>query len=127
MQAGQTSMNDLEHFREGIRWTAYEKKVARKAFDAALDRHLATITTEAKWMMGKVSRPSDLWKLEEYLSENRKAVDRLYQFKYSDLLRVFSILMRDGWLKEADLVGLSSGKIADIKRSAESLRMIFHD
>jgi hypothetical protein len=31
--------------------------------------------------------------------------------------------MCDEWLKEADRVGLQAEKIADIKRSAEALRM----
>jgi DUF2075 family protein len=35
--------------------------------------------------------------------------------------------MRDGWLKEADLVGLQPDKIADIKAFAESLRKMFND
>jgi hypothetical protein len=120
-------MNGIEHFREDVSWTANEKKVARKAFDSALERNLAAITAEAKRRMADVSNPSDLWRVEEYLTENGKAVDRLYQFKYSDLIRVFSNLMRDGWLRETDLVGLKSEKIADIKRTAESLRMMFRD
>ena len=73
-------------------------------------------------MMADVADPSDLWQVEAYLTESRKTVDRLYQFRYSDLLRVFSILMRDEWLKEADLVGLQPEKIADIKSSAEVFR-----
>jgi len=78
-------------------------------------------------MMANVVDPSDLWEVEAYLTESRKTVDRIYQFRYSDLLRVFSVLMRDDWLKEADLVGLQPQKIADIKRSAEALRRMFRD
>jgi len=73
-------------------------------------------------MMADVADPSDLWQVEAYLTESRKTVDRLYQFRYSDLLQVFSILMRDEWLKDADLVGLQPEKIADIKRSAAVFR-----
>jgi hypothetical protein len=47
--------------------------------------------------------------------------------RYSDFLQVFSVLMRDDWLKEADLVGLQPEKIADIKRSAEGLRRMFRE
>jgi len=65
--------------------------------------------------------------LEAYLTESRKTVDRLYQYRYSDLLRVFAILVRDGWLKETDLVGLQSDKIAKIKDGAEVFRRIFND
>jgi hypothetical protein len=120
-------MDSVEQFRDEVKWTAAEKKVARRAFDQALERHLSAITAVAKRMMANVADPSELWQVEAYLTESRKTVDRLYQFRYSDLLRVFSILMRDDWLNEADLVGLQAEKIADIKRSAQVFRRIFLD
>src|SRR5882757_4517595 len=120
-------MASFDQFKDEVRWTATEKKVARRAFDQALDRHLSAITKEAKRMMSNVADPSDLWQVEAYLTESRKTVDRLYQFRYSDLLRVFSNLMQGEWLKEADLVGLQPEKIADITRGAESLRRILAD
>lgn len=115
-------MNSLDYFRDAVEWTAAEKKVAHRAFDQALQRHLSTIMAEAKRMMANVSEPSQLWEVKAYLTESHKTVDRLYQFRYSDLLRVFSILMRDDWLKEADLAGLQPEKIANIKRGAEIFR-----
>jgi hypothetical protein len=121
------AMASIEQFRDAVRWTAAEKKVARKAFNQALERHLSAITAEAKRMMANVAEPSDLWQVESYLTESRKTVDRVYQFRYSDLLRVFSVLMRDEWLHEADLVGLQAEKIADIKRSAEALRRMLRE
>jgi hypothetical protein len=114
-------MDSFEPFGDNVRWTGAEKKVARRAFDQALERHLSAIIAEAKRMMENVASPSDLWGVEAYLTESRKNVDRVYQFRYSDLLRVFSVLMRDKWLHEADLAGLQPEKIADIKRSAEAL------
>jgi Photoprotection regulator fluorescence recovery protein len=115
-------METSEQFTRHKLWTADEKKIAHRAFDEALARHLSAITTKAKQMMAKVAEPSDLWELEAYLTESRKTVDRTYQFRYSSLLQVFSDLMRDGWLKEADLVGLEPRKIADIKRGAGMFR-----
>jgi hypothetical protein len=120
-------MEPIEQFGDNVRWTAAEKKVARRAFDNALERHLTAIIGEAKRMMASVAAPSELWQVEAYLTESRKTVDRIYQFRYSDLLRVFSILMRDEWLKEADLAGLQPEKIADITRSAKSLRLMLAD
>ena len=95
--------------------------MARKAFDNALERHLTVIIGEAKRLMASVAVPSDLWRVEAYLTESRKTVDRIYQFRYSDLLLVFSVLMREGWLQVADLTGLQPAKIADITRSAKML------
>ena len=105
---GGTSMDSLEQFRNDARWTAAEKKVARKAFENALGRHLSAIIEEAKRMMANVAEPSDLWQVEAYLTESRKTVDRMYQFRYSDLLRVFSILMRDEWLEGSRLGWLAT-------------------
>ena len=122
-----TPMEPTEQFIKYVHWTPVEKKAARRAFDEALSRNLSAIIAEAKRRMANVTDPSDLWELEAYLTESRKTVDRVYQYRYSDLLRVFSILMRDGWLKEADLVGLQSDKIADIKAFAESLHKMSND
>jgi Photoprotection regulator fluorescence recovery protein len=82
---------------------------------------------EAKRMMASVANPSELWRVEADLTENRHTVDRTYQLRYSDLLRVFTVLMRDEWLNEADLVGLQPEKIANITRSAEGLRRMFRE
>jgi hypothetical protein len=123
----ETSMESPEEFIRYVHWTPAEKKAARRAFDEALGRHLSAIIAEAKRRMTNVADPSDLWELEAYLTESRKTVDRIYQYRYSDLLRVFSILMRDGWLKDADLVGLQPDKIAEIKGAAEALRRMFND
>jgi hypothetical protein len=115
-------METPEQFIRHEPWTADEKRIARRAFDEALARHLSAIIARAKQMMAAVAEPSDLWELEAYLTESRKTVDRTYQFRYSSLVQVFSNLMRDGWLKEADLAGLQPRKIADIKRGAEVFR-----
>lgn len=115
-------MNSLGYFRDAVNWTAAEKKVAHRAFDQALKRHLSTVLAEAKRRMANVNEPSQLWELEGYLTDSRKTVDRIYRFRYSDLLQVFSVLMRDKWLKEADLAGLQPEKIADIKRGAAIFR-----
>ena len=120
-------MESAEQFTRYVPWSPAEKKAARKAFDQALERHLSAIIAEARRRMANVVDPSDLWELETYLTQSRKTIDRTYQYRYSVLLRVFSMLLRDGWLKEADLVGLQSDKIAEIKDGAEAFRRIFND
>jgi hypothetical protein len=121
------AMDSAEQFIKHIPWSPAEKKAARRAFDEAFGRHLSAIIAKAKHKMAKVVDPSDLWELEKYLTESRKTIDRVYQYRYSDLLQVFAMLMRDGWLKEPDLVGLEADKIAKIKDGAESLRRIYSD
>ena|ERR1039458_4347239 len=107
-----------EQFDYELAWTAAEKKTARRAFDKAFERHCTTITAEVRRMLENAAAPADIWRVQEYLSEQRKTVDRIYRYSYSGLILIFSILMRDGWLTEADLVGLQQDKIARIKLGA---------
>jgi hypothetical protein len=44
-----------------LKWSASEKKVARRAFDAALQRALAVVMAELKAKAAAASAPSDLW------------------------------------------------------------------
>ena len=111
-------MDSVQHFEDKETWTASEKKTARRAFDKAFERDCATITAEARRMLENVTAPRDIWRVQEYLTEHRKTVDRIYDYRYSVLLPVFSRLMRDGWLTEADLAGLQQEKIAEIKLGA---------
>jgi hypothetical protein len=69
-------------------------------------------------MLENATAPADIWRVQEYLSEQRRAADRIYHYSYSGLILVFSILMREGWLTEADLVGLQQEKIVRIKLGA---------
>jgi len=120
-------MESPEQFIKHVPWTPAEKKAARRAFDEGLGWHLSSIMAEAKRRMASVVDPSDLWELETYLTESRKTIDRTYQYRYSDLLRVFAILMRDGWLKDVDLVGLQPDKIAKVKNGAQTFRRFYND
>jgi hypothetical protein len=69
-------------------------------------------------MLNNATAPSDVRRVHDYLSAQRKSVDKTYDYRYSRLLIVFSILMRDGWLTEPDLAGLQPEKIARIKLDA---------
>jgi pyocin large subunit-like protein len=114
-------MEPIQRFTDEPKWTATEKKAARRAFDKAFERHCARISAEARQMLENATVPSDVWRVHDFLSKHRKTVDRIYDYRYSQLLLVFARLMRDGWLTEADLAGLQQEKIARIKRNADLL------
>lgn len=111
-------MSSPGNFIEHIPWTPIEKKVARKAFDQAFERQCASIKAEAVNMIANAAAPSDIWRVHDYLSQRRRTVDALYDYRYSVLLNVFARLLSDGWLVEADLAGLAEDKIDRIKRGA---------
>lgn len=108
-------MNATHLFYDPLHWTKSEKQTARRIFDKALDAQCTAITAEVKRMLVNLSHPSDIWRVHDYLSEHRRAVDRTYDYRYSRLPTVFAQLLSDGWLTEADLAGLGQEKIDSIK------------
>ena len=101
-----------------LEWSPDEKKVARKAFDAALQDELALVMRKAKAMAEKARKPSDLWNLENYLTKCRTEIDRRYNYRYSVLPEVFGGLLRERKLTQADFSGLGEDKIEWIRRLA---------
>jgi hypothetical protein len=102
-------------------WTRSEKKIARKAFDAALKRELEEVVQEAKRRAGQIKEPSDLWNLEEYLTRRRKEINSKYDSRGSRLTHVLGKLLYEGRLDEEQLRGLSQEKLDAIRSCKEFL------
>jgi len=102
-----------------FKWSDAEKKIARRAFDAALARELSSLLEDIKRLASAASRPDDIWALHDCLSEKRKEIDYKYDYRYSQLIFVFARLLRDKWITESDLEGLKEEKLAAILQLAE--------
>jgi hypothetical protein len=111
----------IAQYKRDETWTPTEKKLARIAFDKAFERQCTAITQEARRMLETTTAPSDIFRVQEYLTEQRRIADGLYDYRYSRLLDVFGRLLSDGWLKEGDLRGFQPEKIAKIKHLASFL------
>jgi len=106
-------------FRVEAKWSATEKKIARKAYEAAFLRQCTAITAKAKKMFDSSSPPDGIWRLHDYLSRERRKVDLKYDYRYSVLISVFAQLLSEGWLKKEDLEGLAADKIEQIEHWAK--------
>ncbi len=102
-------------------WSRSEKAIARKAFDAALKRELHELMQEAKEIAGQIKQPSDLWDLQEYLTQRRKEIDRKYDYRYSHLTQVFGRLLYETRVSEEELRGFSEDKLKTIRSLAKFL------
>jgi Photoprotection regulator fluorescence recovery protein len=100
------------------KWTPAEKAVARKAFNLALSRELEGAVREAKERAARITETSDLWELEAWLGEQRRRIDRDFDYRYSVLPHVFATLLRDSRLTEDDLLGLAPDKLEAIRHIA---------
>src|SRR3990172_3037292 len=98
------------------KWTQSEKVIARRVYNRAYERECINIYNKVKEMLSQMKDPKDIWKIEDYLDEERTNVDGKYDYRYSVLVMVFGRLMREGLIEETDLQGLEPEKIARIKR-----------
>jgi hypothetical protein len=101
------------HDRE---WPASEKKIARRAFEAALESALAGIMADFKAKAAAAATPSDMWDAGDWLHRRRREIDELFDYRYSQLPLVFGRLIVEGHLDEGRLTGLSEDKLEETRR-----------
>ena len=97
-------------------WSGSEKKIARRAFDTALESALAKIMAEFKAKAAAAVTPADMWDVEDWLRRHRRQIDQLFDYRYSGLTLVFGRLIAEGLLDEGQLAGLAEEKLAQIRR-----------
>ena len=98
-----------------LHWSQSEKKIARAAYEAALQSVLATTVAEFKAKAAAVTSVSEMWDIEDHLRETRKDLNFVFDYRYSRLPLTFARLIRDGYLDERQLAGLSEDKWAPIR------------
>ncbi|MCP3466968.1 hypothetical protein [Bradyrhizobium sp. CCGUVB23] len=99
-----------------LKWSASEEKAARKAYDTARDAALAKVMAEFKAKANAVTTPAEMWAVEDYLRQKGREIDEMFDYRYSQLPRVFARLIREGYLEENLLEGLAEDKLEDIRR-----------
>lgn len=107
---GEISVNS-----NGFRWSPSEKKVARRAFDAALEIALGKTMAELKSKVSAMTTADAMWEIEDYLRQQRRKLDQLFDYRYSQLVVVLATLIREGYLEESQLSGLSEDKREEIR------------
>ena len=68
-----------------------------------------------------MTRSSDLWDLEHYLTRRRKEIDRKYDYRPSRLTDVFGRLLHEKRLTEGELRGLREDNLKLIRSFAKFL------
>jgi hypothetical protein len=99
-------------------WTPAEKRIARRVFEAALQRELAETLAEFKRRAAQATQAQDMWSVEGFLAQARRAIDAKYDYRYSQLVLVFGRLLREGRISEQDLNGLSEDKVSTMRTIA---------
>ena len=97
-----------------FRWSKTEKKIAKQAFDLAYERKCQKIIEQIK--KRKLSNDKDIWKLGDYIHKKQKEIDRKFDYRYSQLILVFSVFIKENLLSIEDIAGLDEEKIDTINK-----------
>ena len=100
------------------KWSAGEKKIARRAFDTALAKEFAELNEQLKTMAATLATPADTWDMHHFLFDRLREIERKYDYRYSQLIVVFGRLLRESWIEEKDIEGLTAEKIEAIRHIA---------
>ena len=114
---GIASMQTNELTRN-LNWSSAEKKIARAAFDAALERERAAARREVERILLSSPDSAEIWHVRDYLNEKAREIDTKYDYRYSVLIHVFAQLVAQGWLTLDELAGLHSEKLGLIQRAS---------
>ena len=83
-----------------LKWSPSEKKIARKAYDTALEAALAKVMAEFKRRADAVATPSNMWDVEDYLCQQRREIEETFGYRYSQLPFVLPASFEKGiWMK----------------------------
>lgn len=115
METPQSGTENRPSSIRDLKWSSAEKKIARQAFERALQREFEAVIRETKRLAAAIQQPDDLWELEDYLRQRRKSIDSRYDYRYSVLLFVFADLIRTGRLRVEELQGLHDEKLTIIR------------
>jgi hypothetical protein len=99
-------------------WSESERVVARRAFDLACQREIASLIEAVQLRFASISTVESVWELHDFLSIRRHELEGRFDFRLSGLLFVFAGFVRDGLLTMAELEGLSGEKLAKIAAMA---------
>ena len=76
------------------------------------------LVIKLKVLAEKAENSDDVWAIHDYLTEQRKTIDGKYDYRYSQLIVVFGRLLREKWIEDKDIEGLSAEKIQAIRHIA---------
>lgn len=108
------------------KWSTAEKKIARLAFETALEKALAGVVSDFKVRATAVTTPQEMWAIGDDLQRQRREIDRMFDYRYSMLTGVFAQLIHRGFMDESAVAGIADAKLADIHRELMFIRRIGH-
>lgn len=104
-------------------WTIQESSLVKAALTTARSREVETLVQVVRQQSSEITSLEDLWQLNDFLSARRFDLDGKYDDSENEeeILFVLAKLIKDGWLRSQDLVGLEASKLSKIAALARML------
>jgi hypothetical protein len=102
-------------FQAGIHWSQGEKNIAQAALQTAYQRETSALIENIREQATQITLLDEVWQLHDFLSARRHDVDGKYDANEATLMFTLSRLVKEGWLRLAELEGLEADKRAKVK------------
>lgn len=99
-------------------WTVEEQDLARRVYQRAISREVETLIETLRSQAADLRGTEDIWRLHDFLSGQRHAIEGRLEFRLSGVLFVFAGFIRDGLASLEELEGLSVDKLAKVSAMA---------
>ena len=103
---------------QNLSWSTNEKRIARTVFERAAIVEEKEVLEHFKQRVAALQSIQDLWNLQDEIYNAERSYQHKYDFRYSQLIIVFSQLLREGRISFEDLEGLSEEKLSYIRLAA---------
>ena len=105
-----------------FKWSDSEKKVARRAYERGLEARHKRFVTEFKERAAAATTPADVWEIEGFLREQRRDIEVVFDYRYSQLPLGFAGMIIRGLIDETALNGLGEEKLKTIREIVHTAR-----
>ena len=103
-------------------WSHGEKKVAKRVFEAALEREMSALRGQVEGLLAADSKSEVVWEAHNLLSRRRREIDQKYDYRYSVLIQVLARLVSEDLIDTSELAGLNEEKIGAIETLASFMK-----
>ncbi len=99
---------------EEYSWSKIEKKEARKIFNEALQKECDIMIERIRDFSSMATSLQDLVGINDYMTKSLAKIYRKYDYRYSQLINLFALLLAEERISESDLEVFSADKVERI-------------
>lgn len=102
-------------------WEEAEREKAEALLSRTYKRECEKVWREAAALMDGITKPEDIWKVEQHLRGMRKLIEAKYRYDFnSGIPPIFPRLVNEGWVTLKDLSFISEDKFSIVRELVDA-------